>query len=165
MTDKLKTCEFTIETIVKKDKFYVLRNNGDGYFVWEPELKHMIRDGEVDEGDTVKLEYIPGEYPKVKDIEVLKHGSSSPDADEDDDEKYSDAHSQGNKSLRQFMKSTTDDVRETHIVRGCALKCAIDSIGELHGGDDKNIYAKMVTDLAFEFEQWILCKDEPKGSA
>lgn len=63
--------EITIETILEKvDKrgkqFHVLRDNGEGYFVWDSKLLEGIA-----EGDVVEIEHTKGEFPKVKAVKKI----------------------------------------------------------------------------------------------
>lgn len=69
MTEKTQIrIEEILDRTTKEGKHYkVLRNNGDGFFVWDSKLLEGIKTG-----DTVELTHTGGKYPKVETIKKVE---------------------------------------------------------------------------------------------
>jgi len=142
---------FVLESIVEKPKFYVLRNNGDGYFVWDPDIKKKIRAGEIQEGDKIKVDYTPGEWPRVNKIYVMEKGTGPLPQEE--------GAAPGKPSEIQDHKNAEyahiQELKEMKIMRSVALKAAVEIYGPMSEEVSSEDITVFVENLADKFLAWL----------
>jgi len=61
---KIEIDEILAKQNAQKKNYWILRSQGEGYFVWD---KKLIEG--VSKGDTVTITYEPGKFPKVSEID------------------------------------------------------------------------------------------------
>lgn len=131
--------KITVEDILEKkgkgDKpYWVLRNNGDGFFAWEKELMEG-----VEKGKTYEFDIEPGKYPKILSKPKLVDVPAAP-------EKPKEAN-----APRNF-----EDVKSLRINRAVALQTATEIYKSIvRPSDDPAAVGDGVKKLAAEFEAWL----------
>lgn len=58
-----------------KGSYWLLRSRGEGYFIWEPELKQKCASGQFKAGQEARIRHTVEKFPKV--LELVHHGDPS----------------------------------------------------------------------------------------
>ncbi len=137
-----------INDIQDAGKHIKLILEGDLYFVWEAKLKDVLTEA-LEIGDYVEIEYVPGDYPKLKDIKFLEHGIAKPAKSETGQTQLAGPAPVGGQALQQ------SDTTAHRIAKSVALKCAVDATGPWKEEASADEYAMAACNLADKFTKWL----------
>lgn len=132
-----------VEDILYKEKCIILRHSGEGYFVWEPGMQKQIRDGTIKIGDTLEIEYTPGEFPRVQNIKKIGQQQLNPPSS-----------SQSNKPSMQKIPAVSSSESD-RILRSVALKAAAETYSSLSTESAQGIAMEVVLSIAERYLEWL----------
>jgi spore germination cell wall hydrolase CwlJ-like protein len=139
---------FRVEKILEKEtsdkkKFWVLRNNREGYFVWEKGLLTGVDIGSLIEIIVTKTDT---KFPKVMKLRVLDDKTEL--TEEDFEEPIKKEPKEDKKEVHFTHTHRPDFPEDSSFLYAIALENAVNSVGKMEKDDTLKTYVDLVTSLA-----------------